>query len=110
MALPLLCLLPSGTSKMRIQKQRPLGREDQQPVVVGCREDALQKVLFGVVLPLGSHASAPWARYSAKPRTLDVPGVADGHDHLLVGNHVLNAEVGAAVFDGGTTLVTENAL
>ena len=24
MALPLLCLLPSGTSKIRIQKQRPL--------------------------------------------------------------------------------------
>ena len=33
--------------------------------------------------------------------------MADGHNHLLVGNHVLDAEVGAAVFNGGTALVSE---
>ena len=36
--------------------------------------------------------------------------MADGHHHLLVGNHVLDAEVGAAVFNRGTALVSEALL
>ena len=78
--------------------------------MVGRRENAFQEVLLTRRASLGSHTSAALGPVFGQTRALDVSRVADGHHHLFVGNHVLNAQVGAAVFDGGATLVSKALL
>ena len=82
-------------------------REDEQPIVVGRREDLLDEILVAGDGPLGPHSTAGLLLVFVEAGSLDVAGVADGDDHLLVRNHVLDAQFGTGEFDAGAALVAE---
>ena len=73
MALPLLCLLPSGTSKMRIQKQRPLAVKINSQLWLVAVKMLSKKSSSRVVLPLDPTPPLPCALYSAKRVRLMYP-------------------------------------
>ena len=65
MARPLDCLLPSGTSKMRIQKQRPLAVKMSNQLWLVAVKMLSKKSSSRVVLPFDPTPPLPCARYSA---------------------------------------------
>ena len=82
-------------------------REDEQPIVVGRREDLLDEILITGDGPLGPHPTTGLFLVFVEAGPLDVAGVADGDHHLLVRNHVLDAQLGAGELNAGTALVAK---
>ena len=63
-ALPLLCFEPSGTSKMRIQKHRPLAVKMSNQLWLVAVKMLSRKSSSRVALPLEPTPPLPWALYS----------------------------------------------
>ena len=81
--------------------------KEQQVVVVGGHVEVFDEVLVAGAAATGALTTAVLHLVLGQRRALDVAEVRDGDDHLLVGDGVLHAELGRAVLDGRTALVTE---
>ena len=84
-----------------------VGRENEQPIVVGCSEDVFNEVFITRGGTLGSHSSSALRSVIGQAGTLDVARVADAYDYLFVGDQVLHADVGTAELDVRAALVTK---
>ena len=73
--------------------------------MVGAGKDVLHEVFAAHGTALGSHAATALRAVLGEGGTLNITLVADGDDHLLVGDGVLDAEVGGIVFDGRAAIV-----
>ena len=84
-----------------------LAREEQHVLVRGRDEHLVDNVVLFEVDARYALAAALLGAVGSHRDTLNVAGVGDGHDHILVGNEVLDIQVLLNLADLGAALVAE---
>ena len=85
----------------------PAVGEEQQVIVGAGSEEVLEEVAFAGVAPADPAPAAPLLAVAIHRHPLDVALAGDGHDDLLVRDHILHLEVGDRPGELGPTLVAE---